>query len=305
MSPALTIEPAHPNELSAAFGLVFQYLPEDDGAGRVANALRLLREGELDPEGVLVARRAGQLCGALVCLPVPGASALVWPPQALPGPLQTDIEDQLVLTATTWLRQRGARVGQCLLAPHETDLAAPLLRQGFTHITALSYLRHDLDLPDSYLLAEDRLEYQVYQPANTDLFHQTLLRTYEGTLDCPEVNGVRSVEQIIEGHRAQGRHDPARWWLACADGQPVGVLLLTWMQDWQAWDVAYVGVVPEQRRRGWGRELMHKALCSAHATSAVQVTLSVDARNQPAWDLYVGLGFEPYDRREVYLALWL
>jgi ribosomal protein S18 acetylase RimI-like enzyme len=304
MPPALTIEPARPDEQAAAFRLVFQYLPNDDGAGRVANALRLLREGELDPQGILVARRVGELQGALVCLPVPGASALVWPPQALPGSPQTEIEDGLVSHATAWLRQRGARLGQCLLAANETDLAASLQRNGFTHITTLSYLRQGLDLPQSYLLAEDRLDYQVYQPANAGLFHETLLRTYEGTLDCPEVNGVRSLEQILEGHRAQGRHDPERWWLACAAGQPVGVLLLTWMPDWQAWDVAYVGVVPEQRRRGWGRELMHKALCSAHATSAVQVTLSVDTRNRPACDLYRSLGFEPYDQREVYLALW-
>jgi mycothiol synthase len=304
MPQAITVEPAPPDERMTALGLVFQHLADDDRAGRVANALRLLREGELDPQGVLVARRAGELLGALVCLPVPGASALVWPPQALPGPLQSEVEDHLVGHATAWLRQRGARLGQCLLAPHEIAVAAPLERHGFTHVTALSYLRHSLDLPYSYLLVEDRLDYEVYQPANAGLFHETLLRTYQDTLDCPEVNGVRSLEQIIEGHRAQGQHDPQRWWLASAAGQPVGVLLLTAMREWQSWDVAYVGVVPEQRRRGWGRELMHKALCSAHATEAVQVTLSVDARNRPAWDLYVGLGFEPYDRREVYLALW-
>jgi mycothiol synthase len=304
MPQAITVEPAAPDERTVAFGLVFQHLSDDDRAGRIANALRLLREHELDPEGVLVARGGGALLGALVCLPVPGASALVWPPQALPGPLQTDVEDRLIGHATAWLRRRGVRLCQSLLARNEMGTAAPLQRNGFTHITALSYLRHPLDLPYSYLLAEDRLDYEVYRPANAGLFHETLLRTYQDTLDCPEVNGVRSLEQIIEGHRAQGRHDPERWWLARAAGEPVGVLLLTAMPEWQSWDVAYVGVVPEQRRRGWGRELMHKALCSAHATEAVQVTLSVDARNRPAWDLYLGLGFEPYDRREVYLTLW-
>jgi ribosomal protein S18 acetylase RimI-like enzyme len=228
----------------------------------------------------------------------------VWPPQALPGPRQTEIEDRLLGHATAWLRQGGARLGQCLLCPNETGLAAPLERNGFTHITALSYLRHHLDLPYSYVAAEDRLDYETYQPANAAVFHQTLLRTYKDTLDCPEVNGVRSLEEIIEGHRAQGQHCPEQWWLARAAGEPVGVLLLTWMPDWEAWDVAYIGVVPEQRRQGWGRELMHKALSFAHATEGAQLTLSVDARNQPAWHLYLGLGFEPYDRREVYLALW-
>jgi ribosomal protein S18 acetylase RimI-like enzyme len=33
------------------------------------------------------------------------------------------------------------------------------------------------------------------------------------------------------------------------------------------------------------------------------VTLAVDARNRPAWDMYRTVGFETYDRREVFLAV--
>src|SRR5262249_3746355 len=172
------------------------------------------------------------------------------------------------------------------------------------HITNLWYLRRELDIPYPWLVTPQRLHYQTYRDCDRDLFQWTLLRTYEGSMDCPEVTGVRNIREIVAGHLAQGRHDPERWWLAQHEGRPVGVLLLTEMPDWQAWEVAYVGVVPEQRRRGWGAEMMRKALRAAHATEAAQVTLSVDARNRPAWDLYVGLGFEPYEQREVFLALW-
>ncbi len=34
------------------------------------------------------------------------------------------------------------------------------------------------------------------------------------------------------------------------------------------------------------------------------LSLAMDARNWPASGLYRKLGFEPYDRREVYLAVW-
>jgi ribosomal protein S18 acetylase RimI-like enzyme len=30
----------------------------------------------------------------------------------------------------------------------------------------------------------------------------------------------------------------------------------------------------------------------------------VDGRNRPAWGLYRSVGFEPFDRREVYLAVF-
>ena len=144
-----------------------------------------------------------------------------------------------------------------------------------------------------------RFEYETYAACDRAVFHATLLRTYQHTLDCPEVNGVRTVEEIIEGHRNQGVHDPNRWWLAWHERTPVGVLLMTEMPEWGSWDVAYVGVVAAARGRGFGRELTLKALYEARAAAQTQVTLAVDARNEPAWDLYRAAGFEAYDQREV------
>jgi mycothiol synthase len=304
MSQALTIEPARPEDQAEVFQLVFQHLPEEARAGRVANALRLLRGGELDPAGVVVARAGDTLLGALVCLPVPGASGLLWPPQVRQDPRARQVEDELARHAAAWLRGRGAKLGQALLAPAEVHLAPPLERNGFVHVTSLWYMRHDLKLPYGLVRAPDRLAYRSYQEGDPDVFHQTLLRTYEETLDCPEVNGVRDLEEILQGHRAQGVYDPGRWWLALDGDRPVGVLLLADVPEWEAWEVAYVGVVPEARRRSWGRELMHRALRAAHASEVTHLALSVDARNRPAWKLYLDLGFEAYDCREVYLAIW-
>ena len=64
------------------------------------------------------------------------------------------------------------------------------------------------------------------------------------------------------------------------------------VEDWAAWDVSYVGVVPAARRRGVGAELVVKALWEAKAAGILQVSLAVDARNEPARRLYRRLGFE-------------
>jgi ribosomal protein S18 acetylase RimI-like enzyme len=202
------------------------------------------------------------------------------------------------------LRERGAKLAQALLVRDDTHLAAPLERNGFDHITSLWYLRHDLELPVGPFSTPQQLTYVTYKHTDARLFRQTLARTYEQTQDCPEVNGVRTLDEIVEGHRSQGTHDTERWWLALAAGRPVGVLLLTDVPEWDGWDVSYVGVVPEVRRRGLGRELMCKALFEARTAEVSQLTLSVDARNQPACELYRRLGFEIYDEREVYLAIW-
>jgi ribosomal protein S18 acetylase RimI-like enzyme len=304
MSQAFSIESARPDEWPAAFRFVFQHLPSGERVARVANAVRLVERGELDPAGILVARGGCDMQGALVCQPVPGASGLVWPPQARPGRRSAEVENELLRHACAWLRLGGARLGQALLTTGEAGLAAPLERNGFTHVTSLWYLRHDLKLSYGFLRTPDRLTYVPYSARDSALFRVTLPRTYLDTLDCPEVNGVRTLDEVFEGHRAQGLHDPSRWWLALVGDRPVGVLLLTAMPEWDAWDVSYVGVVPEARRRGWGRELMHRALRAAHAGDAAQLALSVDARNHPAWSMYQDLGFRLYDQREVYLAIW-
>ena len=43
------------------------------------------RRRELDPEGLFVLRGRGGLVGAVLCLALPGAAGLVWPPQCVPG----------------------------------------------------------------------------------------------------------------------------------------------------------------------------------------------------------------------------
>ncbi len=294
-------ELARIEDWAPAFRLIFHYLPIEERERRCANALHLLERGELDPQGIFILRGPSDLRGALVCLPVPGHSALVWPPGAVEE-RRLAVEDALLRHAGAWLRQRGVKLAQTLLAPDETFLAAPLLRNGFTALTRLWYMRHDLNLPVDCLHIPARLDFQPF--GDDVLFRQTLQRTYEGTLDCPEINGVRDIEEVLEGHRAQGAFDPERWWLVRDGSWPVGVLMMTEMPESGDWEVAYMGVVPEARRRGFGREMLLHALCAARAAGAPSVTLSVDARNQPAWQLYRALGFEAYDQRVVYLAIW-
>jgi ribosomal protein S18 acetylase RimI-like enzyme len=218
--------------------------------------------------------------------------------------MATEVEDRLIRHAGAWLRRHGAKLAQALLTDEEKHLAPPLERNGFSHITSLWYLRYNRDLAMESLLSREGLTYQSWTTTDPRRFQETLMRSYEGTLDCPEVNGIRTIDEILAGHRGQRTDDPATWWLALDGNRPVGVVLVTEMPETRVWDLSYLGVIPEVRRRGLGRELVRKVLIEARAAGVSGVSLSVDARNRPAWRLYLGMGFEPYDRREVYLALW-
>src|SRR5262249_11955841 len=214
-----------------------------------------------------------------------------WPPQLLPRSGGTAIEDALVQAALAYLRRRGARVVQSFLLPDEAYLGTPLERNGVVRVTQLLYMQHPLDSLPALTPAEARLTFHPYSEALDPLFREALLRSYEQTQDCPELTGARSVEQVFDGHRAQGVCRLDQWCLALDDGEPVGVLILCEMREWDSWDVSYVGVVPDARGRSVGTALTLRALRAARAGGASRVTLSVDRRNVPAWNLYVRLGF--------------
>jgi ribosomal protein S18 acetylase RimI-like enzyme len=300
----MTPEHARADDLSAAFALLFRHLRDEERIDRVAHVLALIERGELDARGVFVVREGGDVVGALVCTLVPGAGALIWPPVTESiAPL--DVEDALVQCGCDWLRGQGAGLTQCLLPPSEEFLAASLLRNGFRRITTLSYLDHHRSLTPSWWGPAPRLRYEPYDPDRPDAFHRTLLLTYQDTLDCPEVNGVRTIDEVIQGHRAQGRFDPGHWLLARLGQEPVGVLILVEQADVpQEWEVAYMGIVPAARRRGFGREILLRGLREARLGGARRVMLCVDDRNRPAWELYRRVGFEPYDQRSVLLTVW-
>jgi len=261
--------------------------------------MSLLETDEFPTEGVLVARAENRVLGVLLCLPIAGATGLVWPPQVVESDERRHIEDQLVQSAAEWLQRKGVKLAQTLLRPADSQMAEALLRNGFRHITRLAYLRRDLHTVPAL---RTELRFVSYDRCGGHLFEQTLLRSYEGTRDCPEVNDRRSIKEILQGHRAQGTHHPDRWWLAFAQDKPVGVLLLAEMPEWGGWDLSYLGIVPEARRNRYGTDLARKAMLEAQAAGSSQLTLSVDCRNQPAFDLYLKLGFEAYDYQEVYLA---
>jgi ribosomal protein S18 acetylase RimI-like enzyme len=295
---SLTIEPARSDLHADDFRLAFRHLAKADQDTRVSLALEMIQKGELDPAGLWIAREDEVLLGALLCQPMAGAAGLVWPPQILDAERRI-IEDLLVQHACAWLRQRGARLAQALLPGEEAYLGIALERNRFDHITSLAYLRGYLEqVPDE---EPTGLTFQSYS-ADPARFEQTLQRTYEGTLDCPELTGVRTIEEIMAGHRAQG--PPGHWWLAEEAGQPIGVLFLAEAPEWKSMDLAYVGLVPEGRGRRLGRQLLLKALAEARRAAAEQITVSVDVRNQPARRLYHQVGLEPFDSREVFLAIW-
>jgi mycothiol synthase len=301
------LQPASPDDWTRAFEMALAHLPSEQRAARVQHGVQLLQAGILDPGGVLVARDGGQIIAAQVCELLQGSACLLWLPTS-----DDAVADALVRAALDWCRSRGCKLGQAVAqcTPHasrEDDAhveatPAPLLRAGFRQITRLGQWGRDLldlpSLPDSHWRAEP------FRPALAEKFAATLEHTYIGTLDCPELNGVRTIDEIIAGHRAQGKFRSDFWWLAFDEDRPAAVLMLAETLDGITWELAYLGVVPEFRRRGLARWLLTRALHSLCTQPATHVVLAVDERNQPARQMYQSMGFVQYDANEVFLYVF-
>jgi ribosomal protein S18 acetylase RimI-like enzyme len=131
-----------------------------------------------------------------------------------------------------------------------------------------------------------------------------LERTYEGTLDCPRLNGVRAAEDVLATYRSAGCFDPATWFLVRSQGKDIGCLLLTDYPQDEQWELTYVGLLKSVRGRGLGRQLVRHAQWLSQQAGRRRLVLSVDAANAPAIGLYASEGFVAWDRRAVYLRLF-
>lgn len=294
-----------PSERAQALELLFSHLAEPERGEQVKRLLNECQTESLDLDGLIVCRLDSRLAGAALAQVNPGRTMFLWPPRVAPilsGVRERETYSRLLHYVRSSARERDVRLVQSLLSDDDRDLAPVYLASGFRRLTRLVYLQRFVDDVPIAPPKSD-LEFIAYEPARHTEFLAVLDRSYHDTRDCPELNGVRSLEEIFASHKAQGEFNPDHWLLAHRGGDYVGCLLLAGLPSIQAVEIAYVAVLPEARGGGLGRELTRHAFRLAKSAGAQIVTLAVDGRNEPARKMYESEGFEPWDARDVYLLI--
>lgn len=279
MPPVVSL--AAPHELLPALRLLF---PLDAAMAHDA----------FDSVVAFVARDAdGQVRAATLIQAMPGALGLAWPPRAE----SAEVANALALAACIWLRGRGVKVCQAFATSDEEESRmASLERCGFQRTTQLVSLCCALGTEGS----RSSLAFAAEQPPFTEAFRAALLATDRNTLDCPELNGARTDDELFASFAEPT--PGAEWHLARGAGEPVGVVMLAPGERAGERELAYLGVVPNARRRGFGGELLAFARAEAARAGASSLSVSVDSRNNPALQLYHRGGFAETGRRMVWLA---
>jgi len=292
---------------SEALNVLYRRVPATLRGQLVANALAEAEAGRVDLSGLWVARRRGRILGTLLTQTLAGRAAAVWAPEVDTSWGRAALASALIRTALDDLRLREFRIAQALVdASAPRTAAADLTRGGLPCITVLTYMHRDTARPMGLAarLKVPSFDWRGYGPDTEAEFRDVLQATYTGSLDMPELEGIRSLDDVMASHKAAGRFDPSRWRVGTLPGEPeaAAILLLSEVPDRPAWEVAYLGLTPAARGRGLGRSALSYALERARP-HVPRLELAVDDRNHPARHLYELSGFIPFDRRVVHLAI--
>lgn len=293
---SVPVRTAEVSERPAAVGLLVAHLPDAERPTAADRVLTRFAVGDLDPAGLLVASVGGVVAGAVFVQRLPGATAGVWPPGVAAG--AEEIADALAAGAIGRIRGFGVGVAHAFGREPERPRFAALERAGFRRVTALTFLTRLS--PGASGVSPGNIPSDLrFTPAGpTPAFAELLLATYDGTLDCPELNGTRSGADVLAGYTAGGVGD---WFVVARGGEPVGVLMFSSPAVLGVVELGYLGLIPAARGAGLGGAIVRFALRHAAATGADAVSLSVDVRNRPAVRLYADFGFRELDRQDVYL----
>ncbi len=124
-----------------------------------------------------------------------------------------------------------------------------------------------------------------------------LERSYESTLDCPALCGLRATSDVLDSHLAVGEFDPALWFLVMKDDAPLGCMLLSRLPDQRAVELVYFGLAPQLRGIGLGRSLLDLGLRAMPQSGYDWLLCAVDRLNEPAVRVYQRAGFRAFAER--------
>ncbi|MCA9286193.1 MAG: GNAT family N-acetyltransferase [Phycisphaerales bacterium] len=209
----------------------------------------------------------------------------------------------LIRHASEAMAARNVVLTQALVEPQENLERQAFLEAGFRELATLCYMERAVPKPSE--LAEPSFPEGAtavrWSPGQRQEMLRALEATYEDTLDCPGLCGLRQTEDILEGHLASGRYEPGLWHVLREHDRTVGVLLFSPASTGLSIELVYFGLAAAARGRGLGRLLLQHGLRRIAGRRERKVTLAVDEANEPALRLYRSFGFSGTSRRVAFV----
>ncbi len=287
-----------------------------------AAAARLIdnaRAGRIDLSLMFAAESAGTIRQVCLLAPSSGRTAALFLSEPLPkgdeGGEEEALQDRAacIAAAESYASQHLAdrvSVLQALPEPEELWSINALRLAGLTLVGDLTYLRRPIGRqsgifarPPAMPVWPEGVSVKALSSlpgdlgTNAPMLCDLLDRTYEGTLDCPALCGLRETRDVLESHRAVGQFDPSLWFFVFKDGRPEGCMLLSKTEELRSVELVYLGLTPALRGQGMGAKMLDLAFRVVPRSIYEHVTCAVDKANTPAARIYQRAGFRPFGER--------
>lgn len=286
-----TYRQAQRHEIEPALRLI---LANDHGLAAddtVLDFLAFAIQRKIDVNLIWIATNGQSIAWALLPITSPGKTMLLFTPGRLMANTPVAAARELTHRICEHYKNQQMHLAQFLLDPEDASIRDLYISSGFEVLAELIYLQKSINgaTTDRFPVGFDLLS---YSPATHSLFASTILQTYEGSLDCPALNGRRTIDDVIEGHKSTGQFEPTLWNLVMEKEEPRGVLILSPSPHTEAMELVYIGLTPQGRNRGLGSALLRLSMASATRFQKTELSLAVDSKNTPALKLYYRHGLK-------------
>jgi ribosomal protein S18 acetylase RimI-like enzyme len=281
--------PARAEEIHAGLALILGSGSSPAGQEHVLDFLQFASSRGIDVQGLWVIASGTRPIWAVLPIVNSGHTALLLAPSRRPDGIDViPLLDHLCQD----LAKRGVQLAQALLDPPDTAGRALLGSHGFREMAELLYLQ--VAVPRSLACPEtpENFWWQTYSAHTHGLFARAIMESYQQSLDCPSLNGLREISDVIAGHQSSGEFNPRFWFLLSERDMPRGVVLLNRVPRTDTAELVYFGLAPAARRIGLGDLMMRHALWGAREMNLSRLTLAVDSNNAPALRLYYRHGMQ-------------
>jgi ribosomal protein S18 acetylase RimI-like enzyme len=291
---------AAPHQQRPALGLILGAGGRRASEGEINDFVQITRQRNIDLGRIMVAEQEEKILWAILPISTPGRTLLLLAPNSIDA---EQAESAARLSESVCAQHADCHLAQVLVDPAAATARALYLRLGFIEIAELIYLHAPVRRLKNPPALPSEYWFENYSPATHGHFTEGIRQSYRQSLDCPALNGLRDMEDVILGHQAAGsmgglgEFDPGLWRVLLhrsspgSTAKPCGVLLLCRTDHNQGMELVYIGLAPEHRRHGLGTMMVRQALAVAAADHRKRLTLAVDSRNIPALHLYYRHGF--------------
>ncbi len=254
---------------------------------------QMLRAQKHDPNCQIIVADQDHIIFSCFLMPHEGGSAFIFISSVADLNLDTI---PLALEAVHRLKKSAAEKNlnflQLMISPDDTHKIAFANRAGFKRAADIHYMYREVNSRIGIFRIPPYVSWQTYNTDNHNVFADIIEKSWQDSLDCPDVDGLRTVEDTIKSYKASGIFTSRCWSLLCVNNEPAGVCLLSPLPSQGSIELTYMGVVPGCRGKSLGRIMLNRALSLSAIDGYKLMTLAVDSNNFYAWNIYKAAGFK-------------